>query len=77
MHELYTSLKDDKGTDYVIGWKSKGLFKCKLVPLHGAFLSNIKYFGYKIGIQFNNIHLDVEQKNYAVKTVNCLTLSMI
>ena len=44
-------LKIDKGTDYVIGWKSKGLFESKLLSLHGAFLPKIKYFGYKIGMQ--------------------------
>ena len=37
-------LKKDKGTDYVIGWKSKGLLKSKLLPFHGAFLPNIKHF---------------------------------
>ena len=31
---------------YVIGWKSKGLFESKLLPLHSAFLPKIKYFGY-------------------------------
>ena len=38
-------LKKDKGTNYVTCWKSKGLFEFKLLPLHGAFLSNIKHFG--------------------------------
>ena len=38
-------LKTDKGTDYVTSWKSKGLFKSKLLPLNGPFLPNIKYFG--------------------------------
>ena len=40
-------LEKDKGTDYVIGWKLKGLFKSKLLPLHGAFLPNIKYLDTK------------------------------
>ena len=35
-------LKKDKRTDYVIGWKSKDLFECKLLPWHGALLPNIK-----------------------------------
>ena len=43
-------LKIGKGTDYVIGWKSTGLFQSKLLPLHGPFLPNLKYFRYKIGI---------------------------
>ena len=46
-------LKKGEGTDYVTGSKSRGLFKSKLLPLHDAFLPNIKYFGCKIGIQFN------------------------
>ena len=60
----------DKSTDYVIGWKSKVLFESKLLPLHGAFLPNIKYFYYKIGMQFSNTPLVVEQNNYATKIVN-------
>ena len=47
-------LKKDKGTDYIISWKSEGLFESKLFPLHGTFLPNTKYFGYKIGMRFNN-----------------------
>ena len=38
-------LKKGKGTDYVIGWKSNGLFKFKFLSLHGAFLTEIKCFG--------------------------------
>ena len=63
-------MKKDKGTDYVIDWKSKGLFESKLLPLHVAFLPNIKYFGYKIGMQFNNTRLVVEENCYTTKTVN-------
>ena len=59
-----------KGTCYVIGWKSKGLFKSYLLPLHAAFLPKIKYFGNKIGIEFNNTLLFVEQNNYTTKIVN-------
>ena len=32
-------LKKDKDTDYVIGWKSKGLFESKLLLLHGVVFS--------------------------------------
>ena len=42
--------KENKGIDYVIAWKSKGLFKSELYHLYNAFLPNIKRFGYKIGI---------------------------
>ena len=38
-------LKKDKGTEYVIGWKSKGVYNSKLTSWHGAFLPNMKYFG--------------------------------
>ena len=63
-------LKKTKGADYVIGRNSRGLFKSKLHPVHGAFLPNRKYFGYKMGIRFNNIPLVLEQNNYATKIVN-------
>ena len=32
-------LKIDKGTDYVIGWKSKGVCNFKLVELHEGFFT--------------------------------------
>ena len=35
-------LKEDKGTDYVIGWKSKGIYTSNLKPLYTAFLHSIK-----------------------------------
>ena len=35
-------LKKDKGTDYVLNWKSKGVFNSKLKPLYTDFLHNIK-----------------------------------
>lgn len=54
-------LKQDKGTEYITAWKSKGLFKSRLHPWHNTFLSNIKRLGHKIGIQFNNTALIVEQ----------------
>ena len=63
-------LKKDKGNLYVIGCKSKALFESKLLPVPGAFSPNIKYFEYKIEIQFDNITLIVEQNNYAIKIVN-------
>ena len=54
-------LKEDKSNEYVIGWKSKGVYNSKLIALHGDILPNIKYFRKKIGIQFNNTPLVVEQ----------------
>ena len=42
-------LRIDKGTEYIIGWKSKGFYNFKLIALHSAFLLNVKYFGNKFG----------------------------
>ena len=61
-------LKTEKGTEYIIGWKAKGLYSSKLTALLVAFLSNVKYFGIKIGIQFNTL-LVAEQKNYSSENV--------
>ena len=63
-------LKRSKATDHVIGWNSRALFRSKRFWLDGAFSHNIKYFGYKIGIQFNNTSSFLEQKNYVTKIVN-------
>ena len=35
-------LKKGKDTDYIFSWKSKDLFKSKLLPLHRSFSSDIK-----------------------------------
>ena len=59
-------LETGEGTDN-IGWKSKGVYNSELVTLHGAFFPNIKYFTRKIGMQFNNAPLVVEQNNYPKK----------
>ena len=40
-------LKMGKGTEYIIGWKSKGLHNSKLIALHGAFLPNVHFLGIK------------------------------
>ena len=34
-------LKKDKGTDYVLSWKSKWVYTSRLTPLHTAFLHSI------------------------------------
>ena len=59
-------LETEKGTDH-IRWKSKGVYNSELVTLHGAFLPNIKYLTRRIGMQFNNAPLVVEQNNYQEK----------
>ena len=43
-------LKEVRGADYVIGWKSKGVYNSKLTSLHTSFLNNIKLSVYKIGM---------------------------
>ena len=48
-------LKKDKGTDYVLSWKSKGVYNSKLKPLYTAFLHSIKLSEYRIGIKLMKI----------------------
>ena len=57
-------------TEYIISGNSRGVYNSKRIALHGAFLSNIKYFTNKIGIQFNSSPLVIEQNNYTTKIVN-------
>ena len=45
-------LKEEKCTDYIIDWKSKGVYTSKLKPLDTAFLHSIKLSGYRIRIKF-------------------------
>ena len=42
-------LNKDKGTDYILSWKSKGVYTSKLKPLYTAFLHSIKRSRYKKG----------------------------
>ena len=60
-------LKNSKGTEYIVSWKSKEIYNSKLIALHGTFLPNVKHFRNKIGIQFNSAPLAIEQNNYATK----------
>ena len=63
-------LEKDKGTDYVLNWKSKGVYNSKLKPLYTIFLHSIKRSGYKVGIKFDKDPLAIEQNNYGKKIVN-------
>ena len=47
----------DTNTEYVIGWKSKGVYVTDPVPIKSNFLPHIKYFKHGIGIQFNHTPL--------------------
>ena len=50
-----SELNRDKGTDYVLSWKSKGVFNSKLKPYYTAFLRSIKFSEYRIGINLIKI----------------------
>ena len=53
-------LKKGKSTEYIISWKSKGVYNFELIALHGAFLPNVNFFRNKIRIQFNNTPFVIE-----------------
>ena len=63
-------LKKDISIDYVLSWKSKGVYSSKLKPLYIAFLHSIKLSGYNVWINFDKDPLAVEQNNYLTKIVN-------
>ena len=64
-------LKEDKGTEYAISWKSKCVYTSKLTPLYTVFLHSIKISGYKIRIQFDNsVLFEKKTNNYATTIVN-------
>ena len=50
-------LKKDKSTDYILSWKSKGVFNSKLKSLCNTFLHSIKLSGYRMGIKFDKYPL--------------------
>ena len=56
-------LKKDKGTDYVLSWKSKGVYTSKLKPLYTDFFHSIKLSGYRVGIKFDRDSLAVDQNS--------------
>ena len=62
--------KKDQIIDYVLSWKSKGVYNSKSKPLYTAFVHSIKLSEYKIGIKFHKDPLAVEQNNYLTKIVN-------
>ena len=63
-------LKKDKGTDYVLSWRSKGIYTSKLKPLYAVFLHSIKISWYKVRIKFYKDPLTVERSNYTTIIVN-------
>ena len=63
-------LKKGKGTDYVLSWKSKGVYNSKRKPLYTPFLLSIKRSGCRIGIKLNKDSLVVKEDTYLTKIVN-------
>ena len=47
------TLELTEGTDYVISWKSKGVFNSKLKPLFTVFFNSIKLSECRIAIKFD------------------------
>ena len=62
--------KQELDTEYFTSCKSKVLYNYKLIAFNDDFLHNIKYFIKKIGIQFDNSPLVVEQNSYKTEIVN-------
>ena len=46
---LESKKKKGKGNDYVLSWKSEGVFNSKLKPLYTALLNSIILSDYRIG----------------------------
>ena len=57
----YVRTKKDKGTDYILTWKSKWVYRSKYKPLDTTFLHGIKHFGYRMDIKFDKGHLAVKK----------------
>ena len=62
--------KDNDNTDYLLRWKSNGVYTFKFKPFYTAFLHSIKRSGYKVKIKLNNDTLVEEQYNHATKILN-------
>ena len=65
-------LKKGKGIDYVLSWKSKGVYNPKHKPINIAFLHRIKLSEYTMRIKFDKDTLAVEQNSYLSKIANFL-----
>ena len=63
-------LKKDRDTDYLLSWKSKGVYTSKFKPLYTAFFHSIKFSRHKVGIIFDKDPLVIDQNNYTTKKVN-------
>ena len=61
-------LKKDKGNDYVLSCKSKGVYNSQLKPLYTTFLHSIKFSG----IKFDKDPLSCRTKQLCYKNCKCL-----
>ena len=68
-------LKKDRGTEYILNWKSKGEYNSKLKPIYTTFLHSIKISGYRMEIKFEKYLSAVEQNNYLTKIINVYIVS--
>ena len=46
-------------TEYVISWRSKGLYTINIVPINNDLLLNMKYVNKRIALQFDSTLLVV------------------
>ena len=46
-------------TEYVISWRSKGLYTINIIPINNDHLLNMKYVSKRIALQFDSILLVV------------------
>ena len=67
---MHQNLSKSKGTDYVLSWKSKGVYNDKLKILFTAFFHSTKVSGYKMEIKFDKNSLDIYQTYYFTKIEN-------
>ena len=61
-------LKIDKSTDYILTWKSNGVYNSKRKPL--CTTTSIKLSKYTMGIWFDKDHLGVKLNSYLNKNRN-------
>ena len=57
-------------TEYIISWRSKGLYTTKLAPINTDILHNIVYFNRKIALKLNSTPLILDRNSYIAKIVN-------
>ena len=69
-------MKKEKGSDYILSWKSNGVYNSQLKPLYTAFLHTIKFSEYRIALKFDKETLAVEQKKQLLEQ-NCKFLHFL